>query len=318
MKALALKQHRKMKWICLTTFLFLGTLWWFTIFVSLPISAQTLTYSSLKNQLTQIVGQIKTIQAQQDDLLRKNKKFTDRINSLKQKLQKGSNPFLELQLKNDLRASRELADQMQEMDKKIYGLTKRSIDVKKQLVNLLNMEIDRLSQEANATTNTRKRFQRLQDVIRIQKEKETYQSQITKESNELLLSLEVTIANDDGPDDILQKVEILRDQRDIIRDKERKLDSQIQNTQKNINMQRNMLELLQDIGRSEEGKQDTDRNLRIAQLYEEITDMEASLEVMIAKKEMWQAREKILAGKIEQFYQEASKILQPNLQRRNR
>jgi len=78
------------------------------------------------------------------------------------------------------------------------------------------------------------------------------------------------------------------------------------------------LELLQDIGRSEEGKQDTDRNLRIAQLYEEITDMEASLEVMIAKKEMWQAREKILAGKIEQFYQEASKILQPNLQRRNR
>jgi len=286
--------------------------------VSLPVSAQTPTYSSLKNQLIQIVEQIKTVQSQQDDLLRRNKKFTDRINLSKQKLQKGSNLFLELRLQNDLTASRELADQMQGIDKKIYGLTNQSINVKKQLVNLLNAEINRLSQEADTTTNTRKRLQRLQDVIRTQKEKEAYQSQITEESNELLLSLEVIIANDDGPDDILQKVEILKDQCDIIRDKERKLDSQIQDTRKNINMQRNMLELLQDIGSSEEGKQDTDRNLRIAELYEKVTDMEVSLEVMMAKKEMWQAREKILAGKIEQFYREASKILQPNLQRRNR
>jgi len=307
-----------MKCICFTALLFLVILWWFTALISPPADAQTPVYSSLRDQLVRISGQIKTAQEQQDVLLRRNKGITDRINSAKQRLQKGSNLLLELRLQNDLRSSRELADQMQEMDKKTYGLIKRSVDLKKQLVNLLNAEINRLSQEANATRNRKKRLQRLQDVLKLQKEKETYQSQITEESNELLLSLEIIVENDDGPDDILQKVAILKDQRDIIRDKERKLDSQIQNIQKNINMHRSMLGLLQDIGRSEEDKLDMDRNLRIVALHEDISDMEVSLDVMLAKKELWHAREKILTEKAEQFYREASNLLQPNPQRRTR
>ena len=311
MKTLEWEHHRETKPIGSAIPLFLGIIVWLTIFVPLPVFAQIPTYSSIKEQLAQIAGQIKVVQARQDELLRRNKELADGINAVKQKLQKDSNLLLELRLQNDLRASREMADQVQELDKSIYGLTKQSVDLKKQLVSLLSAEIDRFSQEADATIDTEKRLQRLQRVLQLQKEKETYQTQIAEESNELLLSLEVTIAEDDGPDDILQKAAIIEDQRDIIRDKGRKLDSQILNIQKNISLQRNMLELLRDIGRGEEDELDLDRSLRIAERQEEIRDMESALKVMQAKREMWRVREKSLAKKAEHFYQEAAKLLQP-------
>lgn len=291
--------------------LFLGIIGWITIFASLPVLAQNPTYSSSKKQIAQIAGQIKAVQTRQDELLSRNKELTDGINATKQKLQKGGNLILELRLQNDLKASREMADQLQQLDKKLYGLTKRSVGLKKQLVNLLSAEIDRLSQEADTIADNKKRLQRLQRVLQLQKEKETYQAQITQESNELLLSLELTIEEDDGPDDILQKAAIIEDQRDIIRAKEQKLGIQIRNAQKNVNLQRNMLELLRDIRRGEEDELDLDRSLRIAERQEEIADMEADLKIMQAKKEMWQARDKSLAKKVEQFYREASKLLQP-------
>jgi DNA repair exonuclease SbcCD ATPase subunit len=311
MKTLARERHRKIKRAGFIVVALSGIIGWLAIFMfmSLLVSAQTSTYSSMKEQLAQIAGQIKAVQVQQDELLRRNGELTDGINALKQKLQKGGNLLLELRLQNDLRASREIADQVQELDKKIHGLTKRSVDLKKQLVSLLSVEIDRLSREADATTDTKKRLQRLQRVLQLQKEKETYQAQITEESNELLLSLEVTIAEDDGPDDIRQKAAIIEDQGDIIRAKERKLDSQIQDIQKNISLQRNMLELLRDIGRGEEDELDLDRSLRIAERQEEVA--EAAFKVMQARREMWKAREKALTEKAEQFYREASKLLQP-------
>lgn len=311
MKTLAREQYGNMKRIRFTAIVFLGIIGWFIVSVPLPVFAQAPTYSSSKEQLAQIARQIKTIQTRQDDLLRRNKEITDEINAVKQKLQKGGNLILELQLQNDLKASREIADQVQKLDKEIYGLTKRSVDLKKQLVSLLSAEIDKLSQEADATTDNRKRLQLLQRVMQFQKEKEIYQAQITEESNELLLSLEVSIVEDDGPDDILQKAAIIEDQRDIIRAKERKLNNQIQNIQKKINLQRSMLELLRDIGRGEEDELDLDRSLRIAERQEEIRDMESSMKVMQAKREMWRAREKSLAKKAEHFYQEASKFLRP-------
>jgi len=311
MKILAREQYRNTKRICFTTTVFLGIIVWFIVSVPLSVSAQTPTYSSSKEQLAQIAKQTKAIQTRQDELLRRSKELTDQISSAKKRLQKGGNLILELQLQNDLKASRGIADQVQKLDKDIYDLTKQSVNLKKRFVSLLSAEIDKSSQEADATTDNRKRLQLLQRVMQFQKEKEAYQAQITHESNELLLSLEVNIAEDDGPDDILQKAAIIEDQRDIIRAKERKLNSQIQNIQKKINLQRNMLELLRDIGRGEEDELDLDRSLRIAERQEEIRDMESALKVMQAKREMWRGREKSLGKKAEHFYQEASKLLQP-------
>ncbi|MFC1717246.1 hypothetical protein ACFL6S_26530 [Candidatus Poribacteria bacterium] len=311
MNTLAREQHRKIKRTVSTALVLLVVIVWITISMPPPVLAQTPSYSSLKEQLTQIAGQIKALQVRQDELLRRGKELTDGINAAKQKLQKDGNLLLELRLQNNLRSSREIADRVQELDKRIYSFTKRSVDLKNQLVNLLSAGIDTLSREADATTDNRKRLQHLQRVLQLQKEKENYQAQITEESNELLLSLEVTIAEDDGPDDILQKAAIIEDQRDIIRAKERKLHNQIQDTQKNINLQRNMLELLRDIGRGEEDELDLDRSLRIAERQEEIRDMEAALKVMQARRDIWEAREKALTEKAKQFYQEADKLLQP-------
>lgn len=298
------KQHKKIKQI---SFLVLVLI----IFISLPISAQPTAYSSIKEQLAQVAGQIKVLQIQQDGLLRKNKELTDEISNLKRRLQKGNNLLLERRLQNDLKESREISDQIQELDKKIYGLTNRSVNLKNQLVSLLNKDIDTLSREADAAIDSSKRLQHLQRVLQLQKEKEAYQTQIAEESNELLLSLEIIIADNDGPDDIFQKAAIIEDQCDIMRAKIYKLGSQIRDIQKNINLQQNMLELLHDIGRGAEDELDLDHSLRIAERQEEIRDMESTLKLMQARRDIWKVREETLTMKAKQFYQEAAKMLQP-------
>ena len=303
------RAYTRASYIRLTNILFLGI--WFAIFLSTLVSAQMSNYSILKKQVADVTKKIAAKQSQQDDLLRKNKEYTDRINATKLKLQKDSNLLLERRLQGDLKKSRQLADEMQKLDKEIYSLTKQSVELKKRLVDLLSVEIDRLTQEANSTVNSKKKLEQIQRALELQKEKESYYSQITEESNELLLALEVTIEEDDGPDDILRKVAIVEDQQDIIRGKVRELDTQIQSIQKNIGLQRSMLELMRDIGRGEEDEMDLDRSTRIAERQEQIADMEADLQVMKAKKEMWQARDRVLAEKIEKFHQELSNLLNP-------
>jgi hypothetical protein len=305
------QQHDRIELTIYTAFALLVVMGWLTVLIPLSTLAQTPTPSSLREQLEKIAGQIKVEQSRQDELLRRSKELTDRINAAKQKLQKSGNFLLELRLQNDLKASREISDQIQELDKRIYGLTNRSVDLKKQLVSLLSRVIDTLTREADATNDTSIRLQHLQRVLQLQKEKETYQAQITQESNELLLSLEVTIAEDDGPDDILQKAAIIEDQRDIMRAKIKKLDVQILDIQKNINLQRNMLELLRDIGRGEEDELDLDRSLRIAERQEEIRDMESAHKAMQARRDIWEARARIFTEKAKQFHKEAAELLQP-------
>ncbi|MCZ6678799.1 MAG: hypothetical protein O7E52_16315 [Candidatus Poribacteria bacterium] len=261
--------------------------------------------------MNHITQQITSAQAGRDLLLRQNKGLTDKINATKRQLQGGGNPLAELRLQNDLKASRELADRIQALDQQIYALTAQSVATKRQLVNMLTHEIERLSQAAHATENAKQARQRLDQVLQLQKEKENYQTQISTESNELLLGLDITLAGTDGPDEILQKLAIVRDQRDIIGAKIQQLDQHIQETQKNLSLRRNMLELLRDIRRGEDDEFDLDRSLRIAELQEDITDIETTLEIMGAKQESWRMREKALVKKAKQFAQEAEKFTQP-------
>ncbi len=303
------RAYTKARYIRLTNTLSLGV--WFVVLLSALVSAQMSDYSILKKQVADVTKRIAAKQSQQDNLLRKNKEYTDRINATKLKLQKDNNLLLERRLQGDLKKSRQLADEMQELDKEIYSLTKQSVELKRQLVDLLSVEIDRLTQEANSTVNSKEKLGQIQRALELQQEKESYYNQITEESNELLLALEVTVEEDDGPEDILRKIAIVEDQKDIIRGKVQKLDTQIQSIQKNIGLQQSMLELMRDIGRGEEDEMDLDRSTRIAERQEQIADMEADLQVMKAKKEMWQARSKMLAEKVERFHQELSNLLNP-------
>ena len=99
---------------------------------------------------------------------------------------------------------------------------------------------------------------------------ETYQARISTESGELLLSLDIILTKTDGPDEIQQKLAIVQDQKDIIRAKIEQLNQQILDTQKKLDLRRNMLELLRDIRRGEE---------------DEVADREATLEIMSAKQQ---------------------------------
>ena len=272
--------------------------------------AQEPTLQNLRIQIEQLAEQVAGISAESNKLLRENKQLTDRIRTAKQDLQQGSDRLLERQLQGDLQASRELSDQIQAFDDRIYALTEESIAKQRLLVGLLNDEIERLSGEARVAKDAKTKTRILAEVLKLQEEAETYREQMARESSELLLSLDVAPAQTDGPDEIQQKLAVLQDQQDIIRSKIEELDRQIRETSKALDLRRNMLELLRDIRRGEEDEFDLDRSLDIAELEGQIADAESALEVWRAKRESWYAKEKIHGEKAVHLAQELENMLQ--------
>ena len=272
--------------------------------------AQEPTLQNLRIQIEQLAEQVAGISAERNKLLRENKQLTDRIRTAKQDLQQGSDRLLERQLQDDLQASRELSDQIQALDNRIYALTEESVAKQRLLVGLLNDEIERLSGEARVAKDAKTKTRILAEVLKLQEEAETYREQMARESSELLLSLDVAPAQTDGPDEIQQKLAVLQDQQDIIRSKIEELDRQIRETSKALDLRRNMLELLRDIRRGEEDEFDLDRSLDIAELEGEIADAESELEIWRAQRESWYSKEKIHGEKAVHLAQELENMLQ--------
>lgn len=271
--------------------------------------AQESTLQNLRIQIEQLAEQVAGILAESNKLLRENKQLTDRIRTAKQDLQQGGDRLLERQLQNDLQASRELSDRIQALDDRIYALTEESVAKQRMLVGMLNAEIERLAGEARVAKDAKTKTRILAEVLKLQKEAETYREQMARESSELLLSLDVALAQTDGPDEIQQKLAVLQDQQDIIRTKIEELDRQIRETSKALDLRRNMLELLRDIRRGEEDEFDLDRSLDIAELEGEIADAESALEIWRAKRESWDAKEKIHGEKAVHLAQELENML---------
>ncbi len=272
--------------------------------------AQEPTLQNLRIQIEQLAAQAAGISAESNKLLRENKQLTDRIRTAKQDLQQGGDRLLERQLQDDLQASRELSDQIQALDDRIYALTEESVAKQRLLVGMLNDEIERLAGEARAAKDAKTKTRILAEVLKLQEEAETYREQMARESSELLLSLDVSPAQTDGPDEIQQKLAVLQDQQDIIRSKIEELDRQIRETSKALDLRRNMLELLRDIRRGEEDEFDLDRSLDIAELEGEIADAESALEIWRAERESWDAKEKIHGEKAVHLAQELENMLQ--------
>ena len=272
--------------------------------------AQEPTLQNLRIQIEQLAAQAAGISAESNKLLRENKQLTDRIRTAKQDLQQGSDRLLERQLQDDLQASRELSDQIQALDNRIYALTEESVAKQRTLVEMLNAEIERLSGEASVAKDAKTKTRILAEMLKLQEEAEIYREQMARESSELLLSLDVSPAQTDGPDEIQQKLAVLQDQQDIIRSKIEELDRQIRETSKALDLRRNMLELLRDIRRGEEDEFDLDRSLDIAELEGEIADAESALEIWRAERESWYAKEKIHGEKAVHLAQALENMLQ--------
>ena len=278
---------------------------------AVPVAfAQEPTLQNLRIQIEQLAEQVAGISAESNKLLRENKQLTDRIRTAKQDLQQGSDRLLERQLQDDLQASRELSDRIQALDDRIYALTEESVAKQRTLVGMLNDEVERLAEEARVAKDAKTKTRILAEVLKFQEEAETYREQMARESSELLLSLDVALAQTDGPDEIQQKLAVLQDQQDIIRSKIEALDRQIRETSKALDLRRNMLELLRDIRRGEEDEFDLDRSLDIAELEGQIADAESALEIWRAKRESWYAKEKIHGEKAVHLAQELENMLQ--------
>ena len=271
--------------------------------------AQEPTLQGLRLQIEQLAEQAAGISAESNRLLRENKQLTDRIRTVKQDLQQGSDRLLERQLQEDLQASRELSDRIRALDDRIHALTGESVARQRTLVGLLEDEIERLSEEARAARDARAKTRILSEMLKLQEEAETCREQIAGGSSELLLSLDVTPAPTDGPDEIQQKLAVLQDQQDIIRSRIGELDRQIRETSKALDLRRNMLELLRDVRRGDDDEFDLDRNLDIAELEGRIADAESALETWRAKRESWYAKEKIQGEKALHLARELENML---------
>ncbi len=268
------------------------------------------TLQNLRIQIERLGERAAAISAESARLLRENKRLTDRIRTAKQDLQQGGDRLLERQLQNDLQASRELSDRIQELDDRIYALTEESVSRQRMLVGMLNAEIERLSGEARVAEDANAKTRILAAMLKFQEEAENYREQMARGSSELLMALDVALAQTDGPDEIQQKLAVLQDQQDIIRSKIGELDRQIRETGKALDLRRNMLELLRDMRRGEEDEFDLDRNLDIAELEGEIADAESALEIWRIKREDWYAKEKVHGEKAVHLAQELENMLQ--------
>ena len=268
------------------------------------------TLQNLRIQIERLAERAAAISAESTRLLRENKRLTDRIRTAKQDLQQSGDRLLERQLQNDLQASRELSDRIQELDDRIYALTEESVSRQRMLVGMLNAEIERLSGEARVAEDANAKTRILAAMLKFQEEAENYREQMARGSSELLMALDVALAQTDGPDEIQQKLAVLQDQQDIIRSKIGELDRQIRETGKALDLRRNMLELLRDMRRGEEDEFDLDRNLDIAELEGEIADAESALEIWRIKREDWHAKEKVHGEKAVHLARELENMLQ--------
>ncbi|MYF91928.1 MAG: hypothetical protein F4184_07425, partial [Gemmatimonadetes bacterium] len=124
----------------------------------------------MRIQIERLAEQVAGISAESNKLLRENKQLTDRIRTAKQDLQQGSSRLLERQLQDDLQASRELSDQIQALDDRIYALTEESVAKQRLLVGMLNDEIERLSGEARAAKDAKAKTRILAEVLKLQEE----------------------------------------------------------------------------------------------------------------------------------------------------
>ena len=273
-------------------------------------SAQAFSLPNLRAELAQLARKIEQMSKQEGELIVENEKLAEDISESKRRLQRGESLLLERQLQGDLRISRERSNQLQALDDSIHVLAEQSLAKQRELVHTLEMEIERLTHEAKISEEVGTRDQVLSRVLQLQKEMETHRAQVEEESDALLLSLKVEISATEGPDEIEQKLTVLKDQQDLVRAKIEQLDRQIEDTEKTIALQRNMLALLRDIGRGEEDEFDLDRNLNMAGLEDAIADADAAVNGKRIEKESWLIRERSLIVKAQEFSREIERILE--------
>ena len=264
----------------------------------------------LRAELDQLAKQIEQVRAEEADLLSENERLAGEISAKKRRLQEGDSRLLELQLQDDLKVSRERSHQIQALDDRIRELTERSIEKKRNLLDALKLEIGRLSEEATAAEDAGIRDRALAEILRLQRDVETHRKQIQSEADELLLALDVVLTKREGPDEIQQKLTVLRDQRDIVRAKIEQLGKQIIETKKTLALRQNMLALLRDIRRGEEDEFDLDQNLNIAGLEDAIAGASSALNGMQTRKESWVIRERLLIEKVNEFSLEIERMLE--------
>ncbi len=272
---------------------------------------ESATQSDLESLLHDIVARVEETTRQQNTLLRRSRVLSDRIDSAKRDRADDGDPSGDRALQRDLRSARLVADQLQGLDASIYALTQEGVATRKAIMARLDDAIARAIARSDAAVTSEERERILADAIALRSERDVHATYVRAQSRELLLGLDVTVADTDGPDVIAQKIEVVQDQLDIVDEGIVALAAEILAAEEKLSLLRGMLELLQELRRSEDDEIDLDRPLRAAELEGNMSELSNEVLALRARQERRRAGISPLRAKLARFQAIASEMLRP-------
>ena len=276
-----------------------------------PAWAEPSTRAEVEARLADIAVGVAQVTRAQDTLLRRSRSLATRIDAAKRDLADDSDARNDRALQRDLRAAQALADDLQALDGELNGLTQEGVVTRKALIALLDVDIAGIVARSEAASTAEERERILGGAITVQTERDTHAAALRAQSRELLLGLDVTLDDADGPEQITQKVEVVRDQLDAVEARIATLSDEIRAAQEKLDLLRGMWELLQELRRGEEDELDLDRDLRAAEIEGDMSVLEDRVLVLRARMGRRRATIAPLHAKVTRFQEAAAAMLMP-------
>ncbi|MBT5535760.1 hypothetical protein HOK31_22005, partial [Candidatus Poribacteria bacterium] len=273
--------------------------------------AQSPTRGDLEGRLADIGDRVANLTQDQDALLRRSRSLANRIDDAKRDLPENGDPRSDRDLQRDLRAAQALADQLETLDVERHALTQEGVTVRQAVMLALDAEIDAIVARSDAAETTEARERILAEAIALQAERDAHATALRAQSRELLLGLDVALEDTDGPDQIAQKIGVVRDQLDIVDDRIAALSDDIRSAKEKFGLLRGMWELLQELRRGEEDELDLDRDLRAAEIEGDMSVLEDRVLVLRARMQRRRGAIAPLRAKVTRFQEEAAAMLMP-------
>ncbi len=273
--------------------------------------------AGLEASLKSVVERTESTVAAQNSLLRQSAELTGRIDKLKRELRDSATPIKSRRLQTDLRAAQSLAEQIAALDVQLADLSRESLRTKRAIIDELGEEIARLSAAAESSDDPADKARWIEQGLHLQTTRERYLDETARQSRNLLLTVEVTLTETDGPDDIRAKTDIVRDQQDTIRERIGELSAETIATEERLELLQGMWELLREMRRGEDDEFDLDRSLRMTELEDEMANLREAVLVLRARSERWRERIAGLEDKAAEFDRELQRTIGPQRIGRN-
>ena len=249
---------------------------------------------------------LRELESEQKTLLAERKKREARLIALKETIkqdkidfQKNDNFFKYFMLSDKLKKARTLAEEMIRLEEKIADIDERLKDVKDELADQLAKEVKRLRQEAiqSAQSGNLETAQHLVDeATRLHTEEKRLEATLSKPAAKYRRFLHFRVKAEDHPKQVREKIMLIRDDIDLIEQRQGEIDQQLDSFRKEIEFNETILDFFEEA-------QDTPNNVSV------VKKLHREIKVTSEKAESLQSEKQTLASIAEQL-ESRSKLLE--------